>query len=375
MCNKAKVRLLIGLCMLATGVGPAFSGPEDSPIAGSRALAPVVRNYFEGKLRPVAELVMRKKIENAAATETGIPIEPLKYDNYEFWPRKFRDGRERTVSGIWKLSVYYGAVESELLSDKSTEETLYDFGKGLDRWVQFEPNSPTPIIYNSIALLSYARAVLVLRSTTETLTSERLEAHAARLKNVKSYMIEHKAVGSKDPHWYHVFLDIESSVCSDLGEIEKIVQEGSERYPDYYQIYFMGIYAAVHCSKTVDQYADLVKRIVDRGVQQTSAADGDGFYARAYWYASNFTRNGSPADVPKIEWERMKRGMADVLKRYDEPWNVNNFAKFACAAGDKETLRQLLPRALSAPISSVWGQTEYVSRCMELAGLESSAAN
>jgi hypothetical protein len=71
----------------------------------------------------------------------------------------------------------------------------------------------------------------------------------------------------------------------------------------------------------------------------------------------------------------MKRGIVDVLKRYPDQWNINNFAHFACLAGDrKETAR--LTALVTEPIREAWAKDATLfARCRDWASsMDKSAA-
>ena len=50
----------------------------------------------------------------------------------------------------------------------------------------------------------------------------------------------------------------------------------------------------------------------------------------------------------------MKKGIDDVLKRYPDQWNINNFTLFACQAKDREKARELFQLIKEPPLLAVW---------------------
>ena len=101
-------------------------------------------------------------------------------------------------------------------------------------------------------------------------------------------------------------------------------------------------------------------------VEATKHEIGQSMYARIMWYV---TQNVHPdlRAIPGFNWDRMKMGMNDILKSYSEPWNINNFAAFACQARDIEKARVLLPQALDQPVFDVWGSQETFDACWKWA--------
>jgi hypothetical protein len=57
----------------------------------------------------------------------------------------------------------------------------------------------------------------------------------------------------------------------------------------------------------------------------------------------------------------MKKGIDDVLKRYPDQWNINNFALFACLAKDKKMAKELLDLIKEPPMLQVWkSESKYL---------------
>ena len=64
-------------------------------------------------------------------------------------------------------------------------------------------------------------------------------------------------------------------------------------------------------------------------------------------------------------WPRMKSGFEHIVKDHPDPWNLNNFAKFACMARDRDTLRGLMARIQPAVLAA-WGNMGFYQSCVEL---------
>ena len=77
---------------------------------------------------------------------------------------------------------------------------------------------------------------------------------------------------------------------------------------------------------------------------------GEILYARLNWSVStnDMFRNG------QTDWKRMKAGFERMVQDHPDPWNVNNFAKFACVANDWETVKNLTATIGEKPIVMAW---------------------
>ena len=59
----------------------------------------------------------------------------------------------------------------------------------------------------------------------------------------------------------------------------------------------------------------------------------------------------------------MKAGFDDIIARYSDRWNINNYGWFACLAGDRATTKALLARIGEAPLEAVWKPAGAFGRC------------
>lgn len=134
-------------------------------------------------------------------------------------------------------------------------------------------------------------------------------------------------------------------------------------------MYFDFIYGFAQCERSLDEFDTTVAKVAELGLAKTRDTDKHGLYARTYWYAAGFVPQGQLSALPHFEWQKMKAGFDDVVAQYSEPWNINSYALFACMAGDRAKLRELLPRALALPVVNVWGSSEYFAACWDQAGL------
>ncbi len=88
-------------------------------------------------------------------------------------------------------------------------------------------------------------------------------------------------------------------------------------------------------------------------------------YVRLYWYISQCkcTKLTNVFEDPAINWDKMKKSMADVLGLYPDQWNINNFAYLSCRAKDKAMTKSLLGR-ITTPLNSAWADSDdYYRYC------------
>lgn len=95
--------------------------------------------------------------------------------------------------------------------------------------------------------------------------------------------------------------------------------------------------------------------------------DASAIYARIYWMASQSQFDLRVFSKSAVDWRQMVSGMEAVLSRYPDQWNINNFALFACAAGDGKTTAAMMNRMEGPPIMDAWRSRNTYEACLHLA--------
>lgn len=85
-------------------------------------------------------------------------------------------------------------------------------------------------------------------------------------------------------------------------------------------------------------------------------------YARIYWNVSGYFDDSFLMRV-EGNWPKFRAGLEDLVARYPDRWNLNGFARFACAAGDKDTTRRLLAQINDAAFPAAWPSQAIYYRC------------
>jgi hypothetical protein len=143
-------------------------------------------------------------------------------------------------------------------------------------------------------------------------------------------------------------------------EFDSLLTEALQREPYYYQTYFVAIeYLLPKWHGSIGQ----IERFADNAVERTRQNEALSMYARIYWFASQ-TQFGKQLFKDSLAaWPKMKAGFDDIIARYPDPWNINNYAWFACLAGDRATTEALVRRVGAAPLHAVWKPIDLFDRC------------
>lgn len=288
------------------------------------------------------------------------------FSQLEEMSRAYRTAKNRTASGLWKLTLFYSGILKAI--------KIHTFGKDRDlafgelqektaRWAQAYPDSPSAQIVLSMVLIKQGWAY---RGGGYAHTVK-LEAWAPFYKYIalgRENLERHKAFASADPRWYETMIEIAKIEGWERERVNSLLKEALDREPLFYQTYFGALEYLLPKwhgnAKDIEQFAqDAVKR--------TFKQEGRGMYARIYWYASQTQYDNALFAQSLASWSRMKDGFDDVIARYPDAWNLNNYAKFACLAKDKPKTRELLKRSDFQIVAEAWSPASLRTECFEWA--------
>jgi hypothetical protein len=276
--------------------------------------------------------------------------------------RRYRMEKSRTSSGLWQLTSFYAAIAAEIGKQSKAQEREAAFRKLEDktrRWALKYPDSPAAHIIHSMVLIDHAWAYRGdgYSSTVEPQSWAPFRRYIAKARvNLET----HKDVAAVDPRWYETMLTIARAESWDRSQFDRLLAEALDREPLFYQTYFMALEYLLpkwH-GGTLE-----IEAFAQDAANRTSQWDGRGLYARVYWFASQTQFQHELFSDSFVDWSRMKEGFDDVVAKYPDAWNLNNYAKFACLAKDKAKTRELLDRIESDVVPEAWDPPSLRTWC------------
>jgi hypothetical protein len=341
-------------------------GPRPKIVALAAVLA-LAAGYLHHVLIPSQGRAAELKQRDGIRAEVGRLLDARDYAGLEELAAGYRDGAERTQSGVWKLTVFYSGFHAKARFRDKGDPGWKTLSDRLRDWQVAYPDSPTPVVANAVVMKRYAMALKPLVIFQRASTADDDEAFIAALMADKAYLERHKTVAARDPHFYVIWSNLAFALGADAAEFFDIVEEGLSRHPAYYQLYFA---AMDYQAPSIRGNAEAVEAFANMAVERTRDQEGLSLYARVYWAAMSAYFGEDLFRRSRINWARMRDGIDDVLKRYPDQWNINNFALVACLAGDAAKTRALLDRIEGRPIPEVWGVSGTLQSCRRLAQAE-----
>jgi len=268
---------------------------------------------------------------------------------------QYRADDARTGSGVWKLTRFYDGIENVTagLRGHYGKALIEDVDRRYQRW--FAQNPDSVIAQIAYAGLFIDRAWLFRGSGfARDVAPEAWAPFRANLATARRHLMDHKQTASIDPMWYVTMLIIATGEGWSQSEFQALLDEATAAHPYFYEIYFKALEYLL--PKWHGDIA-MIEEFANYAVERTQDEEGMGMYARIYWYASQTQYGGNLFVDTQVTWRKMAAGIDDVLERYPNQWNINNFARFACIAGDRERTLALIARIDDGPILEAWGDS------------------
>ena len=306
------------------------------------------------------ELETRKELSN----QVRALLSGNHFSELEAMAKQYREEETRTPSGVWTLTFFYIAFGQTVSGVEKGSAEWSNQLENLDLWIEKYPASPTPYIAKSIILKSQGWRIRG-PGYAKTVKPEAWDKFYKKIDESLQVLTASKKISSNDPHWYVVMADIAKIQKWEQAKFQSLEEEALDKYQSYFQIYF----------SMMDYYtpkwhgdAEKIEEFAVKATERTQAKEGAGMYVRIYWAAFQSQFRGNLFSRSKVRWDFMSKGIDDVLERYPDQWNINNFALFSCLARDKSKTRKLIAMIQEPPIPAGWlGNVKSYHACKEWA--------
>ncbi|GAB2196145.1 hypothetical protein [Sessilibacter sp. MAH4] len=254
-----------------------------------------------------------------------------------------------SMEGMPMLVALYAGISACIPKNckVSDSEWTYKYNQ-LRAWQAQLPNSITPKI--AIAGYYVSHAWLARgRGYANTVTPEGWQIFQEYMVKADDQLKKISGQGKLDPKWYDLMLDVGLAQKWPIYQYDTIYNEGVIKFPYYFPLYFN---KATYLAPRWYGSPKLVNQYVEKTVSNQSDEEfANTLYARINWSAQS---NDMFTDG-QTDWQKMKVGFDQVVKDFPHPWNVNNYAKFACKAQDYPTAYKVSQSIKDSILISAWG--------------------
>lgn len=317
---------------------------------------------FTGSANAETELEQRHSI--SMATKKSFLAED--FAQLEKVSALYRTTKNRTSSGLWLLTLFYGGinaaiaeVEKQAHNDADVDAPYRLLEAKTKRWAEQFPDLPTAHVTHSMVLIRHGWAYRG-EGYASTVKPESWEPFFRYVAMAREHLEKYKAVAAIDPRWYEIMLLVAKAENWERDEFDRLLDEALGQEPLFYQTYFSALEYLL--PKWHGSLAE-IEAFAQDAVKRTLNQEGRGMYARIYWYASQTQFENDIFKDSFAVWPSMKAGFDDVVSDYPDAWNYNNYAKFACLAGDLPKTRELLKRIKSSIVPTAWNPPAFIDYC------------
>jgi hypothetical protein len=269
---------------------------------------------------------------------------------YDQRATELRNSRERTPAGIWKLSLFYKGPDN-WPAPQSDAAIWTQIENVTETYLREHPDSPSAVIAYARLLVSHAwdyRGSGWGRDLSEAQRS----GFASFLEHARAVLDEHRAVGSADPEWYALRIQVMNGQSADKAAILALAREALDHEPTYQPIDYVAANALL---PKWGGSAQQVQQFVALALAKSAAAEGTQAYARIMF-------NIARADADPLaalgqvgaEWSVMRTSLREISAAYPDPWNLNAERAMACLMGTPADFATALPRVSSRLVSVAW---------------------
>lgn len=256
------------------------------------------------------------------------------------------------------LAAIYGGLSSCLTigCGMAPHASMFSYKKErLDEWRTQYPDSVVAEVALAAWHVEYALSVSAMTPPQISGEEERSVFNAA-LANAERAVNECSEKCQQNPGWLASQLALGLMQHWPRERFLASYQSAVSIHPEYLPLHFT---AAAYFSPGWYGSNDALHEFIVNAAHR-AGDKGDVLYARLYWAQQNrwMFMEGF------VDWPRMKRGMQGIQADHSEPWITNHFARFACMAGDPETVAALSDVIGNTPVPEVWdGRVEYYEGC------------
>jgi hypothetical protein len=269
---------------------------------------------------------------------------------------------ERFDDGRMHLTAFAPGLESALARHREPKDWEQELEK-ISEWRQQNPASTAVDIAEAAILESWAWSA---RGTgyARTVTPEGWKLFHERMNRAQEVLLRAKDRSSSNPVWFYEYMEVALQLGWEPAEFRALYDAAISRFPDFHPLYFSMIRSLLpRWGGSIEQVDAYIAEVV----KQTEKRQRKIMYARLYWYVAGAEGDDfSLFEDSAATWADMKTGFQQLTAATPKSsWNLNNFASFACRAGDADTYRKLRKKIGEEIYEDAWPSNYTLEVCDE----------
>jgi hypothetical protein len=302
--------------------------------------------YLSSSIVNADEMTVRTNLKS----ESARLLEQRDMAAYDQRATELRRTRERTPAGIWKLSLFYKGPDNWPAAQP--EAPIWtQIEAAAEAYLREHPDSPSAIVACARMLVSHA---WTYRGSGwgRDLSDAQRNGFDNFLERAREILDQHRDVGSGDPEWYSLRIQVMNGQGADKATILALAREALDRQPTYQPIDYVAANALL---PKWGGSAQQLQQFVALAIAKSSAAEGTQAYARIMF---NIAR-ADPEPIAAlaqagVKWPVLQASLREIAAAYPDPWNLNAERAMACLVGTETDYNAVLPRLSPGLISVAW---------------------
>jgi hypothetical protein len=292
------------------------------------------------------EMAVRAQLKSEAAQL----LEQGDVAAYDQRATELRRTGERTPAGIWKLSLFYKGPDN-WPAPQADAPIWTRIEAATDAYLREHPDSPSAVIAHARMLVSHAWTYRGSGWSRDLSNSQR-NGFSTLLERAREVLDEHREVGSGDPEWYSLRLQVMNGQGIDKVTIMALAQEALDHEPTYQPIDYVAANAFL---PKWGGSADQLQRFVALAVAKSFTGEGTQAYARIMFNIARADPEPAAALIQVgVQWPLLRTSLREIASAYPDAWNLNAERAMACLLGAEADYNAVAPRASLAPTSVAW---------------------
>jgi hypothetical protein len=239
------------------------------------------------------------------------------YDGLEALASKYRASKEHYADGVWKLLIYYNAIE---LSDSVPETEWQTRRNQIDEWIKAKSDSVTAQVAMARFLRNYAWK-LRGTGTVETVKEESWQPFFDRLHEALLSLQNAKACKDKCPVYWSTLEGVALGLQWNRNQFNAVFLEGFREFPGFDYLYKKRmVYLLPRWFGEAGEWEEDLKKSADL----IGGDAGDMLYAQVAWDFHLHCSSSNAFEESKLSWQRVDKGFEVILKEFPDSLAAKN---------------------------------------------------
>jgi hypothetical protein len=269
---------------------------------------------------------------------------------------------ERFDDGRMHLTAVSRGVDLAVARARDPKDWEQELAR-ISEWRQQNPASTAVDIVEAAILQSWAWSA---RGTgyARTVTPEAWKLFNERMNRAQEVLFRSKDRSSNNPLWFYEYMEVALQLGWERAEFRALYDAAIARFPHFHPLYFSMIRSLEpRWGGSIEEIDAYIAEVV----KQAKAREGKIMYARLYWYLAGAEgEEFALFEDSAANWADMKAGFRLLIAATPKSrWNLNNFASFACRAGDADTYRKLRKQIGEQVYEDAWPSNLTMEVCDE----------